>query len=59
MSSHPKSLQKVHFFKNEGGQDLAEYALLIALIALVVIAAVIVFGTQIAAFFTQFITLFP
>jgi pilus assembly protein Flp/PilA len=34
--------------KSEKGQDLAEYALLIGLIALVVVAAVIVLGTGIS-----------
>jgi pilus assembly protein Flp/PilA len=39
------------FCRSEEGQDLAEYALLIALIALVVIAAVTLLGTQIQAVF--------
>ena len=34
---------------NESGQDLAEYALLISLIALVVIGAVTLLGTQLIA----------
>ena len=38
---------------NEEGQDLAEYALLIALIALVVIAAVTLLGTQIRTVFNN------
>lgn len=38
---------------NEEGQDLAEYALLIALIALVVIAAVTLLGTRIQTVFTN------
>ncbi len=38
---------------NEEGQDLAEYALLIALIALVVIAAVTLLGTQIQTVFNN------
>ena len=40
-------------WKNEEGQDLAEYALLIALIALVVIGAVTLLGTQIDTVFTN------
>jgi pilus assembly protein Flp/PilA len=40
-------------WKNEEGQDLAEYALLIALIALVVIAAVTLLGTQIQTVFNN------
>ncbi|MGH7587664.1 MAG: Flp family type IVb pilin, partial [Gemmatimonadota bacterium] len=35
------------FWSDESGQDLAEYALLIALIALVVIAAVTLLGQNI------------
>lgn len=38
--------------KSEKGQDLAEYALLIALIALAVIAAAGLLGDQIVAAFT-------
>jgi pilus assembly protein Flp/PilA len=39
--------------KKEEGQDMAEYALLIGLIAVVVVAAVIILGPQIAALFTK------
>ena len=35
-----------------GGQDLAEYALLISLITLALIAALTLVGTRILAFFT-------
>ena len=38
--------------KDESGQDLAEYALLISLIALVAVAAVTLLGNQISAVFT-------
>ncbi len=38
---------------NEDGQDLAEYALLVALIALVVIGAVTLLGTQIQTVFNN------
>ena len=41
------------FWSDESGQDLAEYALLIALIALVVIAAVTLLGTNIKTVFTN------
>ncbi len=37
----------------EEGQDLGEYALLFALIALVVVAAVMFFGTSLSAFFAR------
>ena len=37
----------------EKGQSLLEYALIIALIALAVIAAMQLFGTQIAALYNQ------
>ena len=43
----------MRFWRNEEGQDLAEYALLIALIALVVIAAVTLLGTQIQTVFNN------
>ena len=38
-------------FKDEKGQDLTEYALLVALIAIVVILAVVFFGDQVSQFF--------
>lgn len=41
------------FWNDDSGQDLAEYALLIALIALVVIAAVTLLGTNIQAVFNN------
>lgn len=41
------------FWKDEEGQDLAEYALLIALIALVVIGAVTLLGTRIQTVFNN------
>lgn len=39
--------------KSEKGQDLAEYALLIGLIALVVILAVTILGTNISSIFVN------
>lgn len=41
------------FWADDSGQDLAEYALLIALIALVVIGAVTLLGTQIQTVFNN------
>jgi len=41
------------FFRNEEGQDLLEYALLVALIALVAIAAVTAAGTSVSAIFSS------
>ncbi len=35
-----------NFIKDEGGQGLAEYALILALVALVVIAALTTLGTK-------------
>ena len=43
------NLLRAHLAKSEKGQDLAEYALLIGLIALVVIAAVTLLGVNITA----------
>jgi pilus assembly protein Flp/PilA len=40
-------------WSDESGQDLAEYALLIALIAIVVIAAVTILGGNISTVFTN------
>jgi pilus assembly protein Flp/PilA len=39
------------FFRNEDGQDLLEYALLVALIAIVAVAAVTAAGTTVAGIF--------
>lgn len=41
------------FFVEEEGQDLAEYALLIGLIALVVVAAVTILGNQLSGVFNK------
>lgn len=41
------------FTRNEEGQDLLEYALLVALIALVALAAVAAAGTSVSAIFTS------
>jgi len=42
-----------HMVRDEAGQDLLEYALLIALIALVCVAAVAAAGVQVQTIFTQ------
>jgi pilus assembly protein Flp/PilA len=39
--------------RDDAGQDLLEYALLVALIALVAVAAVAAAGTQVSAIFTS------
>ena len=39
------------FFRNNGGQDLAEYALLLSLISLALIAALTLIGNRILAMF--------
>ncbi len=44
---------KAYLPKGEKGQDAAEYALLIALIAIVIIGAVTLLGSNIDAIFTQ------
>jgi pilus assembly protein Flp/PilA len=43
----------VNLFRDDAGQDLAEYALLIALIALVVIGAVAALGGQVEAVYND------
>lgn len=44
------------FIKKEEGQGMVEYALIIALIAIVVIAALILLGPQIATIFENIFT---
>jgi pilus assembly protein Flp/PilA len=41
----------VHFLRDEDGQDVVEYGLLIATIAIVVLVGISFFGTQIRAWF--------
>jgi pilus assembly protein Flp/PilA len=43
----------VNFLKNDDGQDLLEYALLVALIAIVAVGAVTAAGQTVTAIFTQ------
>jgi Flp pilus assembly pilin Flp len=43
----------------DDGQDLAEYAILVALIALVVIGAVTLFGGQLVAAYNSFVATLP
>ena len=50
MESLKKFLLKL--FRSEEGQDLTEYALLVALIAVVVLVAVVIFGTNVSSFFS-------
>lgn len=45
--------------KDQRGQDLAEYGMLLALIAIVVIVAVTLLGNGIAAFWTSIVDVFP
>jgi len=48
---HMMKVYAKSFFKKEEGQGMVEYALIIALIAIVVIAALILLGPQIAQIF--------
>lgn len=41
------------------GQDLAEYAILIGLVALVVIGAVTLFGSQLVSFYGSIVATLP
>jgi Flp pilus assembly pilin Flp len=43
----------------EDGQDLAEYAILVGLIALVVVGAVTLFGGQLVAAYDSFVATLP
>jgi pilus assembly protein Flp/PilA len=47
------------FFKNDEGQDLVEYAFLVALIALAVIVAVTLLGTNLNIFYNRIATTSP
>ena len=47
------------FVRNEEGQDLLEYALLVALIAIVAVAAVTAAGTSVKSVFNQIATQIP
>jgi pilus assembly protein Flp/PilA len=42
-----------NMFNEEDGQDMVEYGLVVALIAIVVMAGVTVFGTDLSAGFTS------
>jgi len=51
MFDYVKALLTSYLPRDEKGQDAAEYALLIALIAIVIIAAVTLLGTNISSIF--------
>lgn len=46
-------------YRDDAGQDLAEYAILIGLIALVVVAAVAFFGDALVATYNDIVTTLP
>ncbi|MBE0450528.1 MAG: Flp family type IVb pilin [Clostridia bacterium] len=50
---HMMKVYAKSFFKKEEGQGMVEYALIIALIAIVVIGALVILGPQIAKIFTD------
>jgi pilus assembly protein Flp/PilA len=43
------------FYKHERGQGMVEYALIIVLIAIVVIVALTLFGTQLSATYSRIV----
>ena len=45
--------------QDESGQDLAEYGLLVALVAIIAVAGVTVFGADINNFFNNIASLIP
>jgi pilus assembly protein Flp/PilA len=45
-----------HLPKSEKGQDLSEYGLLVALIAIIVLVAVTLFGQNLSTFFNNLAT---
>src|SRR5258707_4964323 len=59
MLTYLKAWMTTHLPKDEKGQDAAEYAILIGLIALVIVAAVILLGNNISATFAAVAAAFP
>jgi Flp pilus assembly pilin Flp len=47
------------WLRADDGQDLAEYAILVGLIALVVVGAVTLFGGQLVAMYDSFVSTLP
>jgi len=47
------------FLRADDGQDLAEYAILIGLIAIVVVGAVTLFGGTLVAMYDSFVATLP
>ncbi len=47
------------FARDEEGQDLVEYAMLVALVAIVCVVGVTAFGTEVNAFFDNIANLIP
>jgi Flp pilus assembly pilin Flp len=50
---------RVRRFAREEGQDLAEYAILVALIAVVAAASVQIFGQQLVAAYNEIVAALP
>ena len=59
MLTYLKAWMTTHLPKDEKGQDAAEYAILIGLIALVIVAAVILLGNNISATFAAIAAKIP
>lgn len=53
------SRSRLDTYRDDAGQDLAEYAILIGLIALVVVAAVAFFGDALVATYNDIVTTLP
>jgi len=54
LNKEEKSMKKLFaWFKDEEGQGMVEYGLLVALIALVVVAALLILGPRIANMFND------
>jgi len=54
LNKEEKSMKKLFaWFKDEEGQGMVEYGLLVALIALVVVAALLILGPRIANMFNE------
>jgi len=59
MLTYVKAWMATHLSMDEKGQDAAEYAILIGLIALVIVGAVVILGNNIAAVFNAISAQFP
>jgi pilus assembly protein Flp/PilA len=51
--------QTIEFLKDEGGSAGMEYALLVSLIAVAIVAGITAFGTALSAYYDDLVTRMP